>query len=177
MLLPTVAPTSPGYWTGYSEDRGNDAAVDDEIRDQEEENNDKAPVGDEVEEANIDSDPGPEKMSRDGMLGEQPAQRASESKDVISRILETLDALSPNLKVEVEGALRKYRQSFSSTPGLCIDYEYEFEVENHVPFTAKERQIPYIMREAVREQIEMMNGTGNYRTGHVAILEPPCYSA
>jgi hypothetical protein len=109
-----------------------------------------------MEEANIDSDPGTEKMSRDEMLEEQPAQRTSESKDVISRTWETLDALSPNHKVEVEEVLRKYRRSFSSTPGLCIDYAYEFEVEDNVPSTAKEHPILYIIREAVRQQIERM---------------------
>jgi hypothetical protein len=117
-----------------------------------------------VEEANVDSDPGPEKMSWAGTLGEPPAQRTFESKDVISRTLETLDALSLNQKVEVEGILRKYRRSFSSTPGLCIDYGYEFEVEDHVPFTARERPIPYVMRKAVGEQTKMIKQ---------GIIQPP----
>jgi hypothetical protein len=49
--------------TASGEDEVN---CDDEIRDHEGENN-KAPVGDERDDAKSDSEPGPEKMSRDGM--------------------------------------------------------------------------------------------------------------
>jgi hypothetical protein len=67
-----------------------------------------------------------------------------------------MDTLNLGQKTEVEGILRGYQRSFSSLHGLCCDYEYKFEVVDHVPFTTGERPIPYAMREAARGQIEMM---------------------
>jgi hypothetical protein len=97
-----------------------------------------------------------EGIHRQGAREDQPIQDAFETEDVINQTVGAMDTLNPGQKTEVEGILRGYQQSFSSIPGLCCDYEYEFEVMDHAPFTTGERPIPFAMREAAREQIEMM---------------------
>jgi hypothetical protein len=71
-----------------------------------------------------------------------------------------VDTLNHEQKTEVGIILSKYTRFLSSIPGLCVDYEYEFEIEDQAPFTARERPMLYAMREAVREQIEMMAEQG-----------------
>jgi hypothetical protein len=179
LIRPTVVRASPGYWTrrrypglsyeekrqveeeygahGYPENTGEDTVYyDDEIEDEGEEHDYEAPCDDDLEEDHGNKGPSPENASMDGKRGEQKPRCSSGNEDVINRTLGTLEMLDQDQMVEVEEILRKYHRSFSSIPGRCVDYEYGFEVEDHVPFTAKERPIPYMMREAVREQIEMM---------------------
>jgi hypothetical protein len=76
--------------------------------------------------------------------------------DEINEVLETTHMLSAEQREGVKLILRRYRKSFSSTPGLCVKFEYEFELTDHAPFSYRERPIPYAIRDAVREQIEMM---------------------
>jgi hypothetical protein len=66
-----------------------------------------------------------------------------------------VDTLNYDQKTEVGIILRKHQQSFPSIPGLCVENEYELEVEDHVPLSDRERPIPYAIREAIREEIDM----------------------
>jgi hypothetical protein len=76
--------------------------------------------------------------------------------DVIDEVVETAHLRSAEQREEVRAILRKYQESFSSTPGLCVNFEYGFELTDHAPFSYRERPVPYAIRDAVREQMEMM---------------------
>jgi hypothetical protein len=115
-----------------------------------------APFDEEVKIEKINNDLPRGEFYRHGTQEHQPVRDPCENEDVINRTMGALSTLNLGQKAEVEEILRKYQRSFSSIPGLYIGYEYEFEVEDHAPFTTRERPIPYAIRRAVREQIEMM---------------------
>jgi hypothetical protein len=63
------------------------------------------------------------------------------------------------LSQEQEGSflhVLKYKAHFTSKPGLCKAFEYEFEVNCSEPIVGHTRPIPYSVRPAVREQTRQM---------------------
>ena len=52
--------------------------------------------------------------------------------------------------------LSKYMAHFTSKPGLCNLFEYEFEVQCSDPTLGHTRPIPFSVRPAIREQIRQM---------------------
>jgi hypothetical protein len=109
------------------------------------------------ERSEEDSD---EDLHPGGRLEELRGQKVLNTDDVINGVVETARLQSAEQKGEVRAILKKYQKSFSSTPGLCIDFEYGFELTNHAPFSYRERPTPYAIRDAVREQIEMITRQG-----------------
>jgi hypothetical protein len=75
---------------------------------------------------------------------------------IIKRALEAAKTITQDQKTVIECLLRKYDKYFTSTPGLCNSFEYEFFLRDHQPITMRERAIPFALREEVRKQIEMM---------------------
>jgi hypothetical protein len=88
-------------------------------------------------------------------LEEMREPNVQDTDGVIHEVVDTADLLSAEQR-EVRVILRMYQKSFSSTPGLCVKFEYGFELTDHAPFSYRVRPIPYAIRDAVREQIEMM---------------------
>jgi hypothetical protein len=72
------------------------------------------------------------------------------------KVAEDMTTLNDQQREEVRGILRRYAVFFTSKPGLCRDFEYEFELMSDTPITSRERPIPYALRPAVRAQIEEM---------------------
>jgi hypothetical protein len=66
------------------------------------------------------------------------------------------DNLTHEQKKDLFNMPLKYKANFSSKPGLCKIFEYEFEVECSEPIVGHTRQIPFSVRPAVREQIRQM---------------------
>lgn len=64
--------------------------------------------------------------------------------------------LTSEQKLEVEQILRRFHRHFTSIPGLCVNLEYEFYLVDHIPVAVRERPIPFAMRDAVRQQTDLM---------------------
>jgi len=81
--------------------------------------------------------------------------RALSARDLRKKVDES-DNLSHEQKESLFHMLSKYRAHFTSKPGLCKIFEYEFEVQCLEPIVGHTRPIPFSVRPAVREQIRQM---------------------
>jgi hypothetical protein len=95
----------------------------------------------------------------------------TDSANNITRVIESIDTLGLTKKREVESTLRKYGQTFPSSPGLCRGFKYGFEFTDYAPRTTKDRTVPYRLRDAVRQQIDVM-----LRNGGMAPSTSPYYN-
>jgi hypothetical protein len=78
--------------------------------------------------------------------------RALSARDLRKKVDES-DNLSHEQNESLFHMLSKYRDHFTSKPGLCKIFEYEFEVQCSEPIVGHIRPIPFSVRPAVREQI------------------------
>jgi hypothetical protein len=63
-------------------------------------------------------------------------------------------SLTSTQQVELLQVLLKYKDSFSSRPGKCKDFEYSFEVDDRQDIVGTSRLIPFKLRHELREQIQ-----------------------
>ena len=94
---------------------------------EEEESYDKAPVNDADDDNYADEDydnDDDEDVHPGRRLGEPREPNVQNTDDVINEAVKTAHLRSAEQREEVRAILRRYQKSFSSTPGLCVDFEY-----------------------------------------------------
>ena len=64
--------------------------------------------------------------------------------------------LSPQQQDDLYDLLIKYQQHLTKRPGRCTKFEYEFKIEGSMPTSANSRPIPFVLRDQVRDQIQIM---------------------
>lgn len=77
-----------------------------------------------------------------------------------------------NEKKELVQVLNKHKQIFSDQPGLIKGYEHVIELRDKTPFCLKSYPIPYIYREAAREQIREMIKWGVVELAKTEYISP-----
>jgi hypothetical protein len=64
--------------------------------------------------------------------------------------------LSPEQQEELYNVLINYQQHLTKRPGRCTKFEYDFKIEGSMPTRANSRPIPFVFRDQVRDQIQIM---------------------
>jgi hypothetical protein len=75
-------------------------------------------------------------------------------------------------QVELLQILLKYKDSFSSRPGKCKDFEYSFDVDNRQAIVGTSRLIPFKLHHEVREQIQQLLTDGIIEHSNSSYINP-----
>jgi hypothetical protein len=81
------------------------------------------------------------------------------------------EELTRSQKESLKCMLLKYKAQFTSKPGLCKLFEYEFEVQGSGSI-GHTRPIPFSVRPAVREQIKQMMADGVLEISNSSYVNP-----
>jgi hypothetical protein len=78
------------------------------------------------------------------------------SLEAISQLSNSINTLSPVQKTELRDLLSNYREHFTSKPGRCGSYEYEYKLNDTAPYIGHTGPVPFSLRPAIRDQLHQM---------------------
>jgi hypothetical protein len=81
--------------------------------------------------------------------------RAMQNSELRSKV-EEASCLSPEQKTKLFNVLLTYKNFFTSKPGRCNTFQYEFKVTPEEQLIGHSRPIPFAVRSAVRTQIKQL---------------------